>query len=124
MSDQVLNAFDVVPDYDLSIMKAKQTLFDVTINILENESCPKEVKPDVVLVHGDTSYNLRYSIGLFYLQIPVGHVAGLRTYNIYSHIQRSSIDKLLALYQILTLHQLKCQKRIFLRKVRILKLFM
>lgn len=86
MLDQVLTAFDVEPDYDLSIMKAKQTLFDVTINILEKiKSVLEEVKPDVVLVHGDTSTTFVTALACFYLQIPVGHVeAGLRTYNIYS----------------------------------------
>ena len=86
MLDQVLTAFDVVPDYDLSIMKAKQTLFDVTINILEKmKAVLEEVKPDVVLVHGDTSTAFVTALACFYLQIPVGHVeAGLRTYNIYS----------------------------------------
>jgi UDP-N-acetylglucosamine 2-epimerase (non-hydrolysing) len=86
MLDQVLEAFDVVPDYDLSIMKANQTLFDVTINILEKmKSILEEVKPDVVLVHGDTSTTFVTALACFYLQIPVGHVeAGLRTYNIYS----------------------------------------
>jgi len=86
MLDQVLDAFDVVPDYDLSIMKEKQTLFDVTINILETmKEVLEEVKPDVVLVHGDTSTTFVTSLACFYMQIPVGHVeAGLRTYNIYS----------------------------------------
>jgi UDP-N-acetylglucosamine 2-epimerase (non-hydrolysing) len=86
MLDQVLDAFNVVPDYDLSIMKAKQTLFDVTINILEKmKALLEEVKPDVVLVHGDTSTTFVTSLSCFYLQIPVGHVeAGLRTNNIYS----------------------------------------
>lgn len=86
MLDQVLNAFDIVPDYDLSIMKAKQTLFDVTVNILEKmKSVLEEVKPDVVLVHGDTSTTFVTALACFYLQIPVGHVeAGLRTYNVYS----------------------------------------
>lgn len=86
MLDQVLTAFDVVPDYDLSIMKAKQTLFDVTVNILEKmKAVLEEVKPDVVLVHGDTSTTFVAALACFYLQIPVGHVeAGLRTYNIYS----------------------------------------
>lgn len=86
MLDQVLDAFDVKPDYDLSIMKSKQTLFDVTINILERmkEVLEKE-QPDVVLVHGDTSTTFVTSLACFYLQIPVGHVeAGLRTYDIYS----------------------------------------
>lgn len=86
MLDQVLDAFHVVPDYDLSIMKDKQTLFDVTINILEKmKAVLEEVKPDVVLVHGDTSTTFVTALACFYLQIPVGHVeAGLRTYNIYS----------------------------------------
>ncbi len=86
MLDQVLTAFDVKPDYDLSIMKAKQTLFDVTINILEKmKAILEEVKPDIVLVHGDTSTTFVTALACFYLQIPVGHVeAGLRTYNIYS----------------------------------------
>lgn len=86
MLDQVLEAFSVVPDYDLSIMKDKQTLFDVTVNILERiKTVLEEVKPDVVLVHGDTSTTFVMALACFYLQIPVGHVeAGLRTYNIYS----------------------------------------
>lgn len=86
MLDQVLDAFHVVPDYDLSIMKANQTLFDVTINILEKmKGVLEEVKPNVVLVHGDTSTTFVAALACFYLQIPVGHVeAGLRTYNIYS----------------------------------------
>ena len=86
MLDMVLEAFDVTPDYDLSIMKDKQTLFDVTTNILNRikEVLEKE-KPDVVLVHGDTSTTFVTALACFYLQIPVGHVeAGLRTYNIYS----------------------------------------
>ena len=86
MLDQVLEAFSVVPDYDLSIMKEKQTLFDVTVNILERiKTVLDDVKPDVVLVHGDTSTTFVTALACFYLQIPVGHVeAGLRTYNIYS----------------------------------------
>lgn len=86
MLDMVLEAFDVTPDYDLSIMKDKQTLFDVTTNILNRikEVLEKE-KPDVALVHGDTSTTFVTALACFYLQIPVGHVeAGLRTYNIYS----------------------------------------
>ncbi len=86
MLDQVLHAFDVVPDYDLSIMKERQTLFDVTVNILQRirETLESE-RPDIVLVHGDTSTTFVTALACFYLQIPVGHVeAGLRTYNIYS----------------------------------------
>ncbi len=86
MLDSVLNAFNVVPDYDLSIMKERQTLFDVTTNILERiKSVLESEKPDVVLVHGDTSTTFVTALACYYLQIPVGHVeAGLRTYNIYS----------------------------------------
>lgn len=86
MLDQVLSAFHVEPDYDLSIMKDKQTLFDITTNILNRiRAVLEEVRPDVVLVHGDTSTTFVTALACFYLQIPVGHVeAGLRTYNIYS----------------------------------------
>lgn len=86
MLDQVLDTFGVVPDYDLNIMKDKQTLFDITTNILNGiKSILEEVKPDVVLVHGDTTTSFVTALAAFYLQIPVGHVeAGLRTYNIYS----------------------------------------
>ena len=86
MLDQVLNAFGVEPDYDLSIMKDRQTLFDVTTNILNRiKEVLETEKPNVVLVHGDTSTTFVTALACFYLQIPVGHVeAGLRTYNIYS----------------------------------------
>ena len=86
MLDQVLDDFHVVPDYDLSVMKQKQTLFDITTNILNGiKAVLEEVKPDVVLVHGDTSTTFVTALACFYLQIPVGHVeAGLRTYNISS----------------------------------------
>lgn len=86
MLDQVLETFGVVPDYDLNIMKDRQTLFDITTNILcgIKEVLEKEM-PDVVLVHGDTSTTFVTALACFYLQIPVGHVeAGLRTYNIFS----------------------------------------
>ena len=86
MLDMVLEAFHVKPDHDLSIMKDKQTLFDVTTNILERiKAVLEKEKPDVVLVHGDTSTTFVTALACFYLQIPVGHVeAGLRTYDIYS----------------------------------------
>ena len=86
MLDQVLQTFDVVPDYDLSIMKNNQTLFDISSSILMSIKEVLQVeKPDVVLVHGDTSTTFVTALACFYLQIPVGHVeAGLRTYNIYS----------------------------------------
>lgn len=86
MLDQVLDAFGVIPDYDLSIMKQGQTLFDITAGILNRiKEVLEDVKPDVVLVHGDTSTTFVTALACFYMQIPVGHVeAGLRTYNIYS----------------------------------------
>lgn len=86
MLDQVLKTFNVVPDYDLDIMKDRQTLFDITTSILNGiKTVLEEVQPDVVLVHGDTSTTFVTALACYYLQIPVGHVeAGLRTYNIYS----------------------------------------
>ena len=86
MLDQILECFHVEPKYDLSIMQKNQTLFDVTVNILTRlKDILETEKPDVVLVHGDTSTAFVTALACFYLQIPVGHVeAGLRTYNIYS----------------------------------------
>ncbi|MGN0293509.1 MAG: UDP-N-acetylglucosamine 2-epimerase, partial [Lachnospiraceae bacterium] len=86
MLDQVLATFRVEPDYDLSIMKDKQSLFSITVDILEKIKEVLEVeKPDVVLVHGDTSTTFATSLACFYLNIPVGHVeAGLRTYDLAS----------------------------------------
>ena len=86
MLDQVLKAFDIEPDLDLSIMKDSQTLFDITTNILNQiKKVLEKIRPDIVLVHGDTSTTFATALACFYLQIPVGHVeAGLRTYNIYS----------------------------------------
>ncbi len=86
MLQQVLDAFNVTPDYDLAIMQSGQTLFDVTGKILTGmQDILKRANPDIVLVHGDTSTTFVSALACFYLQIPVGHVeAGLRTYNIYS----------------------------------------
>ncbi len=86
MLDQVLTIFDVKPDYDLNIMKQGQDLYDVTARVLTGmRDVFKECKPDVVLVHGDTTTSTATALAAFYQQIPVGHVeAGLRTHNIYS----------------------------------------
>ena len=86
MLDQVLQTFGIIPDYDLNIMKNRQTLFDITAWALSGlKSVLEEAKPDIVLVHGDTSTTFVTALACFYLQIPVGHIeAGLRTYNIYS----------------------------------------
>ena len=86
MLDQVLDIFDVTPQYNLAIMQNKQTLFDITNNILNGiKKVLEQERPDVVLVHGDTSTTFATALACFYLQIPVGHVeAGLRTYNLYS----------------------------------------
>lgn len=86
MLDQVLNIFDIHPDYDLNIMKQGQDLYDVTAKVLLGmRDILKEVSPDVVLVHGDTTTSTAASLAAYYQQIPVGHVeAGLRTHNIYS----------------------------------------
>ncbi|WP_193331334.1 UDP-N-acetylglucosamine 2-epimerase, partial [Pseudoalteromonas ulvae] len=86
MLDQVLELFDIVPEYDLNIMKPGQSLYDVTTNILLGlKPILEEFKPDIVLVHGDTSTTLSASLAAFYQQIPVGHVeAGLRTGNLSS----------------------------------------
>jgi UDP-N-acetylglucosamine 2-epimerase (non-hydrolysing) len=86
MLDHVLEAYDVEPDYDLSIMKPQQSLFDITCEVLKGmKEVLNEVAPDLVLVHGDTTTTFATSLACFYLQIPVGHVeAGLRTNDIYA----------------------------------------
>lgn len=98
MLDQVLSVFGVKPDYDLSIMKPGQTLFDVTCDVLlKIRAVLESEKPDVVLVHGDTTTSFAAALACFYLQIPVGHVeAGLRTHDIYSpwpeEFNRQAVD--------------------------------
>ncbi len=86
MLDQVLKAFDVAPDHDLNLMKERQTLFDITAGILNGmRGVLEKEKPEIVLVHGDTTTTFAAALACFYLQIPVGHVeAGLRTYNLLS----------------------------------------
>lgn len=98
MLDQVMKIFHVDPDYDLAIMKENQTLFDVTLSVLEKlQEILTLCRPDVVLVHGDTSTAFAASLACYYMQIPIGHVeAGLRTYDIFSpypeEFNRQSID--------------------------------
>ncbi len=98
MLDQVLSVFDVVPDYDLAIMKQNQTLFDVTSSVLVKiKDVLEKETPDVVLVHGDTTTSFAAALASFYLQIPIGHVeAGLRTHNIFSpwpeEFNRQAVD--------------------------------
>ena len=86
MLDQVLRLFEIVPDYDLNIMKDGQDLYDVTARVLVGmRDVMKEVQPDVVFVHGDTTTSMAAALAAFYQQIPVAHIeAGLRTHNIYS----------------------------------------
>lgn len=104
MLDQVLRVFNVMPDHDLAIMKPGQTLFDVTCDVLlKIKTVLEEEKPDVVLVHGDTSTSFATALACFYLQIPVGHVeAGLRTYNLYSpwpeEFNRQAVDLITQFY--------------------------
>lgn len=104
MLDQILECFHVEPQYDLSIMQEKQTLFDVTISILQKLRIILETeKPDVVLVHGDTSTAFVTALSCFYMQIPVGHVeAGLRTYNLQSpfpeEFNRQAVDLVTRFY--------------------------
>lgn len=86
MLAQVLSVFQIIPEYDLSVMREQQTLFDITTGILEKiKGVLEQVRPDIVLVHGDTTTTFAAALACYYLQIPVGHVeAGLRTYNIWS----------------------------------------
>ncbi len=104
MLDQILECFHIEPKYDLCIMQANQTLFDVTVNILQKLRTILEAeKPDVVLVHGDTSTAFVTALGCFYMQIPIGHVeAGLRTYNLFSpypeEFNRQAVDLVTRFY--------------------------
>ena len=86
MLDQVLDLFNIIPDHDLDIMRPGQDLFDVTSNVLQGmKGVLSEEKPDIVLVHGDTTTSMATALAAFYMRIPVGHIeAGLRTYDIYS----------------------------------------
>ena len=112
MLDQVLEIFDIHPDYDLNIMKQGQDLYDITARVLVGmRDILKEVQPDVVLVHGDTTTSTAAALAAFYQQIPVGHVeAGLRTYDIYSpwpEEMNRQITGRIATYNLLLLLSLK-----------------
>ena len=104
MLDQVLKVFNVIPDYDLNIMKANQTLFDVTCDVLLSiKKVLESESPDAVLVHGDTTTSFAAALACFYLHIPVGHVeAGLRTHNLYSpwpeEFNRQAVDLITKYY--------------------------
>ena len=104
MLDQVLNTFDIKPDYDLNIMKQGQSLADVTTRALVGlEEVIKKVKPDIVLVHGDTTTTFAGALAAFYNQVAIGHVeAGLRTYNKYSpypeEMNRQMVDRMTDMY--------------------------
>ena len=126
MLDQVLEVFRIVPEYDLSIMKPGQTLFDVTSDVLQKIKTVLEIeKPDVVLVHGDTTTSFAAALAAFYLRIPIGHVeAGLRTHNMYSpwpeEFNRQAVDLITQYYFAPTerskqnlLNEGKSEKQIF-----------
>ncbi|OTO20151.1 UDP-N-acetylglucosamine 2-epimerase [Enterococcus sp. 3H8_DIV0648] len=104
MLDQVLNFFNIIPDFDLDIMKQGQTLSDITCRVITLlESVYEKIQPDIILVHGDTSTTFAASISAFYHQIPIGHVeAGLRTFDKYSpfpeEMNRQLTDVLSDLY--------------------------
>lgn len=104
MLDQVLETFGITPDYDLAIMKSRQTLYDITSNVLlKMRDVLQEVRPDIVLVHGDTTTSFAAAVAAFYEQIPLGHVeAGLRTHNLYSpfpeEFNRQAVDLLCEYY--------------------------
>ncbi|ANE23154.1 UDP-N-acetylglucosamine 2-epimerase [Denitrobacterium detoxificans] len=104
MLDQVLETFNITPDYDLAIMKSRQTLYDITSNVLlKMRDVLQEVRPDIVLVHGDTTTSFAAAVAAFYEQIPLGHVeAGLRTNNLYSpfpeEFNRQAVDLLCEYY--------------------------
>ena len=124
MLDQVLETFGVDPDYDLSIMKDKQSLFSITVNILEKIKEVLELEvPDVVLVHGDTSTTFATSLACFYLNIPVGHVeAGLTIWQ--APIRRSSTDRQSVLSADLILRRLRWPETICFRREKDLTKYM
>lgn len=108
MLDQVLRLFEIAPDYDLNIMKQGQDLYDVTSRVLLGmRNVFKEVLPDVVFVHGDTTTSTATALAAFYQQIPVAHIeAGLRTYNIYSPWPEEMNRQIIRAVAIYTSHPL------------------
>ena len=120
MLDQVLKIFDIEPDYDLNIMKQGQTLPEITGRVIEGlDSVIKEAKPDMILVHGDTTTTFAGSLAAFYNQIDIGHVeAGLRTHNKYSPFPEEMNRQMTGVLADLHFHLQKIPNRIFLWKIR------
>ena len=125
MLDQVLSIFGITPDFDLNIMKDRQTLIDVTTRGLEGlDKVMKEAKPDIVLVHGDTTTTFIASLAAFYNQIPVGHVeAGLRTWDKYSPYPEEMNRQLTGVMADLHFHQQQNQQRTYRRKIKMSHVF-
>lgn len=117
MLDQVLDVFKITPDYNFSIMKKSDLVWYHLSGYGRNEKVLKQEKPDVVLVHGDTTTTFAAALACFYEKIPVGHVeAGLRTYNIYSPFQKNLIGRRLILFHHIILHRQNVPDKICLRK--------
>jgi len=125
MLDQVLETFNVVPDYDLAIMKQGQTLFDITTGILEKiKAVLENVKPDIVLVHGDTTTTFVTALACFYLQITVGHVEACVPTIFTARIQKNSIVRQSELLVNIILPPLNWQKSICWTRGKTQHLFM
>ena len=119
MLDQVLSIFGITPDFDLNIMKDRQTLIDITTRGLEGlDKVMKEAKPDIVLVHGDTTTTFIASLAAFYNQIPVGHVeAGLRTWDKYSPYPEMN-RQLTGVMRIFISHLQQNRQRTYRKKIK------
>ena len=120
MLDSVLETFDITPDYDLNIMKQGQTLSEVTSRVLGGlESVIQEAKPDMILVHGDTTTTFAGSLAAFYNEVAIGHVeAGLRTWNKYSPFPEEMNRQMTGSLLIYTSHQLISLNIIYFRKIK------
>lgn len=118
MLDQVLHAFQIVPDYDLNIMKPGQTLSDITTNVLKRlEDVIQKAKPDIVLVHGDTTTTFAGALAAFYHQVPIGHVeAGLRTYHKYSPYPEEMNRQMVGVLADLHFAPTECSRQNLLRE--------